>query len=66
MGNMGNKSDIGDTYEMGDISEISEMGDIIDHLLMRSLGLIKLSNKQIFQLQVSLFLAVKRPNRPLR
>ena len=34
MGNMGNKSDIGDTYEMGDISEISEMGDIIDHLLL--------------------------------
>ena len=33
---------------------------------MRSHGLDKLSNAQIFQLQISLFLAVKRPNRPLR
>ena len=33
---------------------------------MRSLGLDKLSNAQIFQLQISLFLAVKRPSRPLR
>ena len=33
--------------------------EVLDHLLMR---LHKLSNTQIFQLQISLFLAVKRPN----
>ena len=37
------------------------------NLLMRSLGLDKLSNtQQIFQLEIFQFFAVKRPNQPLR